>query len=225
MNDRPSAKAPGILPLVLLAAPFYLNDVASICIGDWRLWLAIDYGAVKLFPALVAFWLIRSRRMGPADLGLTAQGAPSFLATFLAVALVGTVIDQNGYRLLAGLPGYKALGGMPAIASPFWNGVDLTLGLLAVGIIEELVFRGFMYRFLSRFTTRPAAIVAISAAAFGLIHWSQGLHAVLVTATIGTLFMGAYLRTRSLPAIMLAHFAINVIDFADVIPKTIFRLF
>lgn len=224
MNDRPSAKAPELRALVLLAAPFYLNDFASIFIGDWRLWLAIDYGAVKLFPALVVWWLIRSGRMRPADLGLTAQDAPSFLVTFLAVALIGTIIDQNGYALLAGLPGYKALGGMPAIASPFWNGVDLTLGLLAVGILEELVFRGFLYHFLTRYTTCPAAIVAISAAAFGLIHWSQSLHAVLATATIGALFMIAYLRTRSLPAIMLAHFAINVIDFAGVIPKTIFRL-
>jgi hypothetical protein len=35
--------------------------------------------------------------------------------------------------------------------------------------------------------------------------------------------MAAYLRTRSLPAIMLAHFAINFIDFAGVVPKAIFQ--
>jgi membrane protease YdiL (CAAX protease family) len=34
---------------------------------------------------------------------------------------------------------------MPAITNPFWNGADLTLGLLAVGILEELVFRGFLH--------------------------------------------------------------------------------
>jgi hypothetical protein len=224
MNDWPSTKVKGILVLILLAGPFYLNDFASIFIRDWRLWLFVDYAAVKLFPALVVLWMIRSRQMRPAALGLKAQRAPAFLATFLAVALVGTVIDQNGYGLLAALSGYPALGGMPAITSPFWNGVDLTLGLLAVGIMEELVFRGFLHNFLSRYTTNPVAIVAISAAAFGLIHWSQGLNAVLVTAVIGAVFMLAYLRTRSLPAIMLAHFMINVIDFAGVIPKAIFKL-
>jgi hypothetical protein len=224
MNDWPSTKAKGILALILLAGPFYLNDFASIFIKDWRLWLFVDYAGVKLFPALVVLWLIRSRQMRPAAFGLTAQGVPSFLATFLVVALVGTVIDQNGYALLADLPGYPALGGMPAITSPFWNRVDLTLGLLAVGIMEELIFRGFINHFLRRYTANPAAIVAISAAAFGLIHWSQGLNAVLVTAVIGAVFMLAYLRTRSLPAIMLAHFMINFIDFSGVIPKAIFKL-
>lgn len=32
------------------------------------------------------------------------------------------------------------------------------------------------------------------------------------------------LRTRALPAVMLAHFAIDFIDFAGVVPKSIFKL-
>jgi len=225
MNDWPSTKAKWVLALILLAGPFYLNDFASIFIRDWRWWLGVDYVGVKLFPALVALWLVRSGTLRPADFGLRVQRAPSFLVTFLAAALVGTVIDQNGYALLAGLPGYPALGGMPAITSPLWDGVDLTLGLLAVGIIEELVFRGFLHSFLSRCQVSAAAIVAISAVAFGLIHWSQGLHAVVITASIGAIFMLAYRRTRALPAVMLAHFTVNFIDFAGIIPKTLFKLF
>jgi len=214
-----------ILALILLAGPFYLNDFASIFIKDWRLWLFIDYVGVKLFPCAVALWLIRGRKMQPAELGLTTRSAPSFFVVFLVVTLVGTVIDQNGYQLIEKLPGYTALGGMPSITSPAWNRVDLTLGLLAVGIFEELVFRGFMQTFISRYTKNAIAIVAISSVAFGLIHWSQGLHAVLVTSIIGAVFMIAYLKTRSLPAIMLAHFAINFIDYAGVIPKSLFKLF
>lgn len=214
-----------ILALILLVSPFYLNDFASIFIKDWRLWLFIDYVGVKLFLFAVALWLIRSKKMRPAELGLTTQSVPSFLVVFLVVALVGTVMDQNGYPLIAKLPGYAALGGMPAITSPVWNWVDLTLGLLVVGIFEELVFRGFMHTFISRYTENSIGIVAISSVAFGLIHWSLGLHAVLITSIIGAVFMIAYLRTRSLPAIMLAHFAINFIDYAGVIPKSIFKLF
>jgi membrane protease YdiL (CAAX protease family) len=91
-----------------------------------------------------------------------------------------------------------------------------------VGIFEELIFRGYMHTFISRYTKSSFAIVVISAVAFGLIHWSLGLHAVLITSTIGAVFMIAYLRTRSLPALMLAHFAVNFIDFAGIIPKSIF---
>ena len=209
---------------LLLASPFYLNDFASIFIKDWRLWLAIDYLGVKLFPLLVVLWLIRHKRMRPADFGLTAQSVPSFLLVFAIAALIGTLIDQNAYQWMEKLPGYAPLGAMPAIKSAAWKWIDLTLGLLLVGIVEELIFRGYMRTFLSRFTDSPCAIVAISAVAFGLIHWSLGLHAVLITTIIGAVFMIAYLRTNSLPAIMLAHFVVNFVDFAGVIPKAIFKL-
>jgi len=196
-----------ILVLVLLVSPFYLNDFASIFIKDWRLWLFIDYVGVKLFPLVVILWLIRSKKMRPAEFGLTTQSVPSFLVVFLIVALVGTVIDQNGYQLIAKLPAYPSLGDMPVIRSLAWNWIDLTLGLLLVGVVEELVFRGYMHTFLSRFTESSSAIVAISSVAFGLIHWSLGLHAVMITSIIGAVFMIAYLRTRALPPVMLFFYS------------------
>jgi membrane protease YdiL (CAAX protease family) len=67
-------------------------------------------------------------------------------------------------------------------------------------------------------------MVAIFSVAFGLIHWSSGLDAVRITSIIGAVFMIAYLRTRALPPVMLAHVAINFIDFAGVVPKSIFKL-
>lgn len=211
------------LGLALVVSPFYLNDLASIFVEDWRLWLFIDYVGVKLWPCMVTLWLMRRKILQPVELGLTTPSTPSFFVLFLVVALVGTVIDQNAYQLIAALPGYAALGGMPVISSPAWHWIDLTVGLLLVGIAEELVFRGYMYACLRNFTERSSAIVAISSVAFGLIHWSLGLHAVLVTSLIGAVFMIAYLQTRTLPPLMLAHFAINFIDFAGVVPRSIFQ--
>jgi membrane protease YdiL (CAAX protease family) len=211
-----------ILALLLLASPFYLNDFVNIYVKNWRWWLFIDYVSVKLFPSLVVLWLIRSKNMRASEFGLTTQTIPSFLVVFLVLALVGTTIDQNGYQIVAKFPGYSSLGGMPAITNPAWNWIDLTFGLLMVGILEELIFRGYMHTFISRYTKNSFAIVVISAVAFGLIHWSLGLHGVLITSIIGAVFMIAYLRTRSLPAIMLAHFAVNFIDFAGIIPKSMF---
>jgi membrane protease YdiL (CAAX protease family) len=212
-----------LLAFVLLASPFYLNDFANLYVKNWRWWLFADYAGVKLFPFLVTLWLISSKRMRASEFGLIPQSIPSSLVVFLIVAFVGTLIDQNGYQLIASLPGYAPLGGMPAITSPLWNWVDLTLGLFMVGIFEELIFRGFMHTYISRYTENSFTIITISSVAFGLIHWSLGLHAVIITSIIGAVFMMAYLRTRSLPAIMAAHFAVNFIDFADVIPKSIFK--
>jgi hypothetical protein len=212
-----------VLALFLLASPFYLNDFSNIYVKDWRWWLCIDYASVKLFPLLVVLWLIRGGNIPASEFGLTRQPMPSFLAVFLVVTLVGTVIDQNAYSLIEKFPGYPALAGMPDIASPVWNWIDLTLGLAAVGVFEELVFRGYMHTFLSRYTRSRTAIVLISSLAFGLIHWSAGLHVVLVASGIGAVLMIAYQTTKSLPAIMLAHFTVNFIDYAGVIPKSWFK--
>lgn len=212
-----------ILAVVLLASPFYLNDFTNMYIKNWRWWLFVDYVGLKFFPLVFAFWLIHSKKMRAAEFGLKKQSTMSAFVVFLIVGFVGTIIDQNAYQLIAKMPGYPPLGGMPEIKNPVWNWVDLTFGLLMVGICEELIFRGFLYTFISRYTKNSYSIVMISSVAFGLIHWSLGLHVVLITTTIGAVFMIAYLRTRSLPAIMLAHFAINFIDFSGVIPKSIFK--
>jgi membrane protease YdiL (CAAX protease family) len=212
-----------ILVLILLTIPFYLNDFSNIYITDWRLWISIDYTTVKLFPFLVVLWLIRSKRMKPSEFGLTAQPVISFVTVFLIGTLAATFIDQNGYLILNKFPGYPPLDGMPKIESPLWNWIDLTVGLLIVGMFEELIFRGYLHRFLTRYTQRPLIIIGISAVAFGFIHWSGGFHKVMVTSAVGAVFMLLYLRTRSLPAIMLSHFAVNFIDFANLIPKSIFR--
>lgn len=212
------------LVLVALAVPFYLNDFASIYLTDWRWWLAIDYLGVKLWPLALLIWLLGSGRVGAGDLGLRGQSPRAALGVLLGVALAGTLVDQNAYRWLADLPGYPPLGGMPPIPSPLWNWLDLTLGLALVAVCEELVFRGYLAAWLERFTRNPVTIVLLSSVAFGLIHWSGGLHGVLVTAAIGALFMAVYLRTRALPALMAAHFAVNFIDFAGVVPKAWFTL-
>ncbi|MBN1613729.1 MAG: CPBP family intramembrane metalloprotease [Deltaproteobacteria bacterium] len=209
--------------LILMAGPFYLNDFANIYVKSWQWWLFIDYAVVKLFPVLVMLWLIRSKAMQASEFGLSIQPVLPFFTVFSALTVVGTLIDQNAYQLMAKLPGNSPLGGMPDITSPFWNWIDLTLGLAMVAIVEEIVFRGYLHTFLGRFTQNPVAIVMLSSALFGLIHWSLGLHAIVITASIGAIFMIAYIKTRSLPAIMLAHFAVNFIDYAGVIPKSIFK--
>jgi uncharacterized protein len=209
--------------LFLMAIPFYLNDLTTLFIHDWRLWLAIDYGATKLFPLFLAIWLIRTGKIRCNRLGLTPPSPVSFVVVFLVGTLVGTLILENGYLLIGNLPGYHRLGFVPAIDSASWKWIDLTVGLLMVGVCEELVFRGYLFAVFSRYLSNRLAMVAISALLFGLIHWSQGSHHVLITGAIGAVFMALYLVSKSLPAVMLAHFAVNFIHYADFIPESLFR--
>jgi uncharacterized protein len=214
-----------VLTAIILCVPFYLNDFSNIYVTDWRLWLLIDYTGVKLLPFIVVLWLLVTKRMALTDFGLKTEPVVRSVAVFLIGTLSVTFILQNGHLMLQWLPGYAPLGKMPEIGSPLWRWIDLTIGLLMVGIVEELVFRGYLYTFIRRYTWRPSIIVGVSAMAFGLIHWSDGFHSVVLTALAGAVFMLLYLQTLSLPAIMLSHFMVDFIAYAGVIPKTIFNIF
>ena len=138
----------------------------------------------EVFSLVFAFWLIYRRKLQASEFGLRTQSVFSFIATFLIVTLLGTLIDQNEKLLIATLPGYPPFGGMPEIMIPAWNWIDLSFGLLMVGICEELVLRGFLYTFISRYTKNTFAIVILSSVAFGFIHWSLGMHAVIIASAI-----------------------------------------
>jgi membrane protease YdiL (CAAX protease family) len=207
--------------LILLCTPFYLNDFTNIYITDWRLWLLIDYTSVKGFPLLILLWLIHTGKMEVSAFGWTRLTIASFIPVFFLGTLTVIFLVQNGDLFLNRLPGYPSLGKMPDINSPIWRWIDLTIGLLMVGIIEELVFRGYLSTFISRYTQRPWIIIGLSAMAFGFIHWSAGLHMVILTGAAGAVFMLLYLQSRSLPAIMLAHFAFDFVDVANILPKPV----
>ncbi len=219
---RPKRYAAG---LIVLALPFYLNDFSSIYVKDWRWWLLIDYILVKAVPLAGAAWMIRTERISFEDLGLKGQKVFAFIAWATGLTLICTLMDQNAYALMEGLPGYTALGGMPAITIPFWDTLDLTVGLFFVALCEELVFRGFLFQFFRQFTASTWAVILLSSAAFGLAHWCQGLHAMIITGLIGAVLMGGYIRMRSIYPLILAHFLVNYIDFSGVIPKAIFKFF
>jgi membrane protease YdiL (CAAX protease family) len=213
-----------ITVVILLCLPFYLNDLNDIYVKDWRWWLLIDYVAVKLFPLLVLAWLIRRKKVGFSSLGLRIPSAISFWSVLAVGTLSAVFIEQNGYLLTNWLSG-APLGQMPGIASPVWRWVDLTAGLVTVSIVEEVVFRGYLRIFLSRYTRRAWVVIVISAIAFGLIHWSGGLQKIMAASAVGAVFMALYLRTHSLPAIMVAHYLVNFIAFSNVVPQSIFRFF
>jgi membrane protease YdiL (CAAX protease family) len=137
--------------------------------------------------------------------------------------LFGIIIDQNAIFLIGHIPGHLRLGGMPEITSPLFARLDLTVGLMLVAVCEEIVFRGYLHAFLRRYTQNAVAIVVVSAAAFGLIHWSGGMHRVLATGLIGAVFMMLYIRTRSVHPLIFAHFFINFIDFSGLLPPHLLK--
>ncbi len=214
-----------VVALAVLFAPFYLNDFANVYIHDWRTWLAIDYIFVKALPLLLVSWMVKRRQLSRAVLAYRMGSMRAVFMTLLLATGIGVFLDQNGYAAIAALPGYSALGGMPGIPLPAVNWFDLTVGLAFVGLVEETVFRAVLAELLMHSEDSGIVVTTVvSSLAFGLIHWSAGLHVVIVTSAIGAVFMLIYLRWRALAALALAHAIVDFVDFADVVPKQLFKI-
>ena len=90
----------------------------------------------------------------------------------------------------------------------------LTIGIIFGGIVEELVFRGFVIGWGTQlFGDKSGLLLAfLSAAAFGAAHLYQGIAGVLSTGLTGLLFGIIHLRYgRKLLPVVLAHMTVNFI--------------
>ncbi len=79
----------------------------------------------------------------------------------------------------------------------------VTLAFTA-GICEELLYRGFMTFYVSRFTNLLTAALIVSVI-FGIGHIYQGRRGVLLTAFAGAFFAAVYMISGSLLVPMLLH--------------------
>ncbi|MCB1109784.1 MAG: CPBP family intramembrane metalloprotease [Chlamydiia bacterium] len=133
-------------------------------------------------------------------------GAVSQIIEFLTHVLTGFVpVDQLAVRYLK-----------LAKESPFLLAIALFAILIAAPVIEELVFRGFLYTYLKKRLSLLPALV-LSAAIFALFHFSpqQGLSnfSLLVSLFTLALFLGfLYERQRSLFAPIALHMTFNSIS-------------
>ena len=136
-------------------------------------------------------------RRAPAGLALGLG-----LGALLMLAAVGLLALLGAYRVHGVNAGYNP---WPAIVSA---------GFVA-GIVEEILFRGILYRLLEdTFGTWTA--VGISGLAFGMAHLTnphatwQGALGIALEA--GLLFAAIYAFTRSLWVVIGVHFAWNVVQ-------------
>ncbi|MCL4672631.1 MAG: CPBP family intramembrane metalloprotease [Sphingomonadaceae bacterium] len=119
-------------------------------------------------------------------LGDTALGLGAGLAIFSVVVGVAAVLGV--YRVF----GWGTLEGW----LPFFM-----VGGVVAGFVEEVIFRGILFRWIEEFAGSWAAL-AISSLLFGLAHWANPnatlFSSVAIAIEAGILLGGAYMLTRSL---------------------------
>lgn len=141
------------------------------------------------------------------------------------------------------LPPSRMLCYLPLIllcSCNLWNGVTLNLSIaeslfyvgsmICVGWLEELIFRGFLFKAMAETGLRSAAIV--SSLTFGIGHiinlfngsgaeLLSNLCQVVYAIAIGLLFVLIFLRTGSLWPCILTHSIVNALSvFANIPTRT-----
>jgi membrane protease YdiL (CAAX protease family) len=172
----------------------------------------LDYQiAVGLAGAAVAFALgkvlvPRLAESGRDDLPL-AGAARWLLVGILAAAVLMSVV----VALVALLGGYR-IAGWGEMRS--WAELLLLAGVQAA-VVEEVVFRGVIFRFLEDFAGSWLAMAATSAL-FGLAHLGNAnataFSALAIAVEAGVLLSAAYMYTRSLWLPIGLHFGWNVTE-------------
>ncbi len=140
-----------------------------------------------------------------------------FLLHFLVLSVAATALDQLAYAPLEALIPGTRLGHIPFENSGVLYWFDLFAGLALVALVEELIFRGLALRAVRALGWSRGAQLAVTGLVFGCIHWSSGVPAVVITGTIGTLFMVSVMRTGSIWPPVAAHFVVNFVDFSDLL--------
>lgn len=158
-----------------------------------------------------------------------------FTAALSAALLVW--IGRNGLWERYGLcgtsvPARRFLWYLPLLlmaSHNLWNGAAVNMpavetawyicNMICVGFVEEVLFRGFLFRAIARDSVRQA--VVISSVTFGMGHLlnlvngrgmalAENLYQVVMAVSVGFLFVVIFYRGGSLIPCILTHSAIDV---------------
>ncbi len=162
------------------------------------------------FLLLVWIFGLRKYRCDWTVLGLrpfSGRTGCALAAAALPLAYIFNCLYVGTAQLLGSKP---AIPQVVSLFGPGWLGFVLAfaLGVLAAPVIEEIVFRGFLYAGLrQRFGVAWGALG--SAAIFAVGH--LGLEAVVPVLFLGLLFAFLYERTQSLYPGIILHTTVNAI--------------
>ncbi len=180
-----------------------------------RLYLETTSWQWALFALAMIVWVIGDRAWS--DLGfdfeLTTRELIGAALTVVAIALLFVQIRQVVRASEEELQKTEKSFGELLIMMPADDRELARFNLLSItaGIVEETLWRGFLFWYLGQFMPLWTAAI-ISAVGFGLAHSYQGLANVPRVALVGAVFSGLYLLTGSLWLPIILHIAVDLLQ-------------
>jgi membrane protease YdiL (CAAX protease family) len=137
----------------------------------------------------------------------------------LLTALIGTIILISAH--VVGMAFIQYLNAhswrvtrFPSPTNSALQYFDGTIGMVFVGLSEEVVFRFYLINLLLLRGMSPAMAIIVSTLIFGGIHWSYGAGAVVFATLAGLVLSIIFMSTRNLIAPIMAHAAFDAFYFA-----------
>lgn len=205
-----------------LALPIILQIAAAIAgaVGDTptpRFFVITK--CIEAFLVLVlARFLLARQRLTPAAFGAQTQdlslqvlwSIPTLVALYVGMLGVGIFVmlaAQSSPEMMEDLESRKEfLALLPR------DLLMTILLLIPVAIHEELLFRGLLIPYLRQAGLGWAGAIIASSLLFAVLHYGQGVLAIPQVLAIGLTLSLAFVGTRSLLAVMLAHFLFDLLQ-------------
>ena len=168
-----------------------------------------------LFVLAMILWVISERSWGMLgfNLDLNYRVLIGTALTMVGMAVLFAQVRQVATASQEKLQGLQSEIGDLSFMIPL-NGSELArfnVLSLTAGIVEETLWRGFLFWYLGQAMPIWAAAI-ISAVGFGLAHSYQGLANVPRVVLAGAVFAGLYLLTGSLWLPMILHAAVDLLQ-------------
>jgi membrane protease YdiL (CAAX protease family) len=163
---------------------------------------------------LITHWTLAyivARRIGAE--GVRELIRPKKRVNWLAAALVFAALNAlfTSYIVLGLRTGRIPLMVGPSIPQAIFY---LVVNPLTAGVVEELVWRGYLIEgLLASGRTEPKAFL-LSSISFAFIHGFFLVDKIVVTTLFGIIAGLYYVRERNLPVLMATHVALDVIAFS-----------
>lgn len=182
-----------------------MTSYVSTLIWQWALFGLVLFGIRRQGLKLGA--LLGRRWRGLDDVLMDLVYAAGFfvvsklvLAVIVVAVMKALQLPDDTFTLKKSMDAVSSLTPRTAAEIAAWIGLSIT-----AGIVEEVVFRGYLQRQFTALTRNAATGIILSALIFGSAHAYQGFLQVTIIAALGAMFgVLAYWRNSLKPGI-LAH--------------------
>ena len=163
----------------------------------------------------IAFFMRRDKEK-PRDIGFTKEKLPRQILLGIVLAIC-TLVVFNTISLVSGMREFH-WGGAAYISIAIVLG-SFALNLLTVALVEEIIYRGHMFRKLQNINHASWFAVTVSAICFGLLHIPSfifihgiGWYPVLIATLIGVVYGVCRMKRATMLTLIIAHAIHNAIQ-------------